>query len=95
MKNKTVNLLLFVLAIASIAVRKNEIAKQLEISMHGAEVRRCPKCNGALVKVIYGLFVSSAYAEEIEKGIILPGGCCTGKGFPDRECMKCDYIEYQ
>jgi hypothetical protein len=53
-------------------------------------VRRCPKCGGRAVRIIYGYPLPETF-EAAERGELVLGGCCRLEGSPDGICDACGY----
>ena len=53
-------------------------------------MKRCPKCHGELVKILYGLPVPSPELDrQLENGEIELGGCCVTGNDPPLRCKEC------
>lgn len=53
-----------------------------------ARRRTCPRCRGALVRIVYG-FPSPELMAAVERGEFALGGCLVLGDDPARECSRC------
>ena len=51
-------------------------------------MKKCPKCNNKLLKVVYGM-PSHELFEAAERGEVILGGCCISGDDPAYYCKKC------
>lgn len=56
--------------------------------------KKCPKCGGELVRIVYGLPTEEAF-EASERGEIHLGGCCVFDDDPEYHCNKCGKDYYK
>lgn len=55
------------------------------------EAALCPACGSMRVApIVYG-YPGSELAEDVEKGLMVLGGCCVSEADPTRVCLDCDH----
>ena len=52
-------------------------------------MKKCPKCNGDLIEIVYGMPGPELFEAE-ERGEVILGGCCVFEDGPEYHCKNCN-----